>query len=170
MIQKKPMLEPQALKKLADLCAKSEHCTGEVKEKMRKWGLAEDVQQRIVDKLVDLHYIDDERFTEFFVHDKIKYNKWGRRKIEQALWLKKIDSGISIPVLDAIEDEEYLEVLRPLLVSKFASIKAETEYERSMKLIKFAMGRGFTIDLIRKAIDEGLIKGNDDDLNDGETY
>ena len=35
MIQKRPMMEPQALKKLADLCAKGEHCSGEMLEKMR---------------------------------------------------------------------------------------------------------------------------------------
>ena len=36
MIQKRPILEPQALKKLADLCAKGEHCSGEMIEKMHK--------------------------------------------------------------------------------------------------------------------------------------
>ena len=51
MIQKRPMLEPQALKKLADLCAKGEHCSGEMLEKMRKWGLSEDAQARIIEKL-----------------------------------------------------------------------------------------------------------------------
>ena len=51
-------------------------------------------------------------------------------------------------------DDEYLTVLRPLLKNKLPGIKATTDYERSMKLIKFAMGRGFTIDLIRKCIDD----------------
>ena len=153
MIQKRPILEPQALKKLADLCAKGEHCSGEMLEKMRKWGLSE-----------------DSRYTESFVHDKIRYNKWGRRKIEQALWMKKVDSAISSPILDAIEDEEYLEVLRPLLASKYRTIKAESDYERSMKLIKFAMGRGFTMDLIRRCIDEGVVAADDDvDFVDDDT-
>ena len=107
-----------------------------------------------MEKLITLHYVDDSRYTESFVHDKIRYNKWGRRKIEQALWMKKVDNAISSPILDAIEDEEYLEVLRPLLASKYRTIKAESDYERSMKLIKFAMGRGFTMDLIRRCIDE----------------
>jgi recX family len=164
------MLEPQALKKLADLCAKGEHCSGEMLEKMRKWGLSEDAQARIMEKLTKMKYIDDARYTEFFVHDKIRYNRWGRRKIEQALWQKRVDNSISTPVLDAVEDEEYLEVLRPLLASKYPTIKAESDYERSMKLIKFAMGRGFTIDLIRKCIDEGVVEADDsiDFVDDGE--
>lgn len=170
MMLKRPILESQALKKLADLCAKGEHCSGEMLEKMRKWGLSEDAQARIMEKLTMMKYIDDARYTEFFVHDKIRYNRWGRRKIEQALWQKRVDSIISTPVLDAVEDEEYLEVLRPLLASKYPTIKAESDYERSMKLIKFAMGRGFTIDLIRKCIDEGVVEADDsiDFVDDGE--
>lgn len=170
MMLKRPILESQALKKLADLCAKGEHCSGEMLEKMRKWGLSEDAQARIIEKLTMMKYIDDARYTEFFVHDKIRYNRWGRRKIEQALWQKRVDSSISTPVLDAVEDEEYLEVLRPLLASKYPTIKAESDYERSMKLIKFAMGRGFTIDLIRKCIDEGVVEadGSIDFVDDGE--
>lgn len=153
MIQKKPITEPQALKKLGDLCAKSEHCSGEVMEKMYKWGLPEEAKARIMEKLISYGYIDDSRYTETFVHDKIKFNKWGRRKIEQALWQKRIDSKISTPILNSIEDEEYLEVLRPLLKSKYPTIKAESDYERSMKLVKYAMGKGFTFDLIKKCID-----------------
>lgn len=170
MMLKRPILESQALKKLADLCAKGEHCSGEMLEKMRKWGLSEDAQARIMEKLTMMKYIDDARYTEFFVHDKIRYNRWGRRKIEQALWQKRVDNSISSPVLDAVEDEEYLEVLRPLLASKYPTIKAESDYERSMKLIKFAMGRGFTIDLIRKCIDEGVVEADDsiDFVDDGE--
>ena len=130
----------------------------------------EDAQARIMEKLITLHYVDDSRYTESFVHDKIRYNKWGRRKIEQALWMKKVDSAISSPILDAIEDEEYLEVLRPLLASKYRTIKAENDYERSMKLIKFAMGRGFTMDLIRRCIDEGVVAADDDvDFVDDDT-
>ena len=97
-----------------------------------KWGLSEDAQARIMEKLTTMKYIDDARYTEFFVHDKIRYNRWGRRKIEQALWQKRVDNSISSPVLDAVEDEEYLEVLRPLLASKYPTIKAESDYERSM--------------------------------------
>ena len=162
MIQKRSILEPQALKKLADLCAKGEHCSGEMIEKMRKWGLSEDAQTRILEKLISLKYVDDERYTQFFVNDKIRYNRWGRRKIEQALWLKKVDSNIASSVLDAIDDAEYLEVLRPLMTSKYRTIKAESDYERSMKLIKFAMGRGFTMDLIRRCIDEGVVDSDGD--------
>lgn len=159
----KPMTEAEALKKLGNLCARGEHCSGEMQEKMHKWGLSTDAQERITDYLIEHKYIDDERFTRFFVHDKIAYNKWGRKKIEQALWMKRVPEQISRPILDEVPDDEYLTVLRPLLKNKLPGIKATTDYERSMKLIKFAMGRGFTIDLIRKCI------GDETEIDD-ETF
>jgi recX family len=163
MIQKKQIGEAEALRKLGDLCARGEHCSGEMAEKLRKWGIAADAQERIIDKLIDYKYIDNERFTRSFVRDKIAFNKWGRRKIEQALWQKRIPQSISQSILDEIEPEEYLNVLRPLLKSKYPSIKGETDYERSIKLIKYAMGRGFTLDLIRQCIDDASIV---DDINE----
>ena len=41
----------------------------------------------------------------------------------------------------------------------------ETDYERSMKLIKYAMGRGFTLDIIRLCIDDVTIV---DDIDDND--
>lgn len=161
MIQKKPITEAQALKKLGDLCAKTEHCSGEIMEKMYKMGLPEDAKTRIMEKLTKYSYVDDERFTNAYVYDKIRYNKWGRRKIEQALWAKRIDNKIANLVLDAVPDEEYLSVLRPLLKSKYPTIKAETDYERAVKLIKYALGKGFTFDLIKQCIDAAV---DEDDI------
>ncbi|MDK7762624.1 regulatory protein RecX [Prevotella bivia] len=161
MIQKKPITEAQALKRLGDLCAKTEHCSGEIIEKMYKMGLPEDAKTRIMEKLTKYSYVDDERFTNAYVYDKIRYNKWGRRKIEQALWAKRIDNKIANLVLDAVPDEEYLSVLRPLLKSKYPTIKAETDYERSVKLIKYALGKGFTFDLIKQCIDAAV---DEDDI------
>jgi regulatory protein len=52
-----------------------------------------------------------------------------------------------------VDDEEYLSMLRPLLKQKRRSIKAKSEYEATMKLIKFAMSRGFTMDIIKQCME-----------------
>ena len=69
------------------------------------------------------------------------------------MWLKHIDGDIQRDVLDDIDDEEYIAVLRPLLKTKRKSVKASSDYEMNMKLIRFAMGRGFTMDIIRQCLD-----------------
>lgn len=152
MFQKKAITEEKALQRLAALCAKAEYSTGDMDTKMRRWGLSEDARKRNIDYLVSHKYIDNSRFCRAFINDKITYNQWGRKKIEQALWMKHIPEDVSAPILNEIPEERYIEVLKPLLKAKWPTIKAETDYERSMKLIKFAMGRGFDLDIIKKSL------------------
>lgn len=143
----------QAYQKLSALCARSEHCQHELTEKMRQWGVSDEDQAEVMARLVKERYVDDLRFTRAFVKDKIAYAKWGRRKIEQALWLKHIDGQTAREVLDEVDDDQYLATLRPLLKQKHRTTKAASDYEMTTKLIKFALSRGFTIDIIRQCIE-----------------
>ena len=150
---KKEMTEQEAFLQLAALCAQAEHCEQEMRDKLKRWGIDESAQDRIIERLIRERYIDNERYARAFVKDKIRYNKWGRRKVQQALWLKRIDQEVQQRVLDEIDDQEYLSVLRPLLKQKRRSVKAESDYELNQKLVRFALGRGFTFDIIRQCLD-----------------
>ena len=138
---------------LAALCAQAEHCQWEMLEKMRRWELPEEEQARVMQRLVSERYVDDERYARAFVKDKVRYNKWGRRKVEQALWQKHIDEDIRQRVLDEVDDSEYLAVLKPLLQQKRRSTKAANDYELNQKLVRFAVSRGFTFDIIRQCLE-----------------
>ena len=165
---KKDMTEQEAYLQLAALCAQAEHCQQEMRDKMRRWEIDETVQNRIIDRLIKERYVDDERYARAFVKDKIRYNKWGRRKVQQALWQKHIDAEIQQRVLDEIDEKEYLDILRPLLKQKRKSIKAESDYELNQKLVRFALGRGFGFDIIRQClnVDDIDIEDIDDDETD----
>ena len=149
----KEVTEQGAYLQLAQLCARSEHCQHDMLEKMQRWGMTEEAQARVMQRLVSERYVDDERYARAFVHDKIRYNKWGQRKVEQALWQKRIDDDIRQQVLSEVDDEEYLSVLRPLLKQKRRSTKADSDYELNQKLMRFALSRGFTYDIIRQCLD-----------------
>ena len=150
---KKEITEQEAFLQLATLCAQAEHCEKEMRDKLKRWDVDDAAQDRIIQRLISERYIDDERYAQAFVKDKIRYNKWGRRKVQQALWLKHIDPEIQQRVLDEIDDSEYLDVLRPLLRQKRNTVKAQTDYELNQKLVRFALGRGFTFDIIRQCLD-----------------
>ena len=159
----KEVSEQGAYLQLAQLCARAEHCQYELIEKMRRWDMSDEAQARVMQRLVSERYVDDERYTQAFVRDKIRYNKWGRRKVEQALWQKHIDKDIRERVLNEVDDDEYLSVLRPLLKQKQKTLKDGSDYERNQKLVKFALQRGFTYDIIRQCID-----GDIDEMSDEE--
>ena len=147
------MTYEMALQRLSALCASAEHCEYEMTEKMRKWEVEESDRERIMEYLRKAKFVDDERYARAFVKDKIKYNKWGRRKVEQGLWAKHIAGDIRQRVLDEVDESQYKSVLTDLLKSKRRSIKAANDYEMNRKLIKFALSRGFDYSIIRQCID-----------------
>ncbi len=149
----KEKTEQEAYLQLAAMCAQAEHCEQEMRDKMKRWGVEPDAQDRVVARLVKERYIDNERYARAFVKDKIRYNKWGRRKVMQALWMKRIDDDIQHRVLDEIDDKEYIDVLIPLLKQKRKTIKAKSDYELNQKLARFALGRGFDFGIIRQCMD-----------------
>ena len=149
---KNELSEQQVFQKLAALCARAEHCQHDMLEKMRQWAVDDEVQARVMERLVKERYVDDRRYADAFVREKVRFNQWGRRKVEQALWMKHIDGDTAREALDTISDEEYVDILRPLLRQKRRSIKAQSDYELNMKLMKWAVGRGFTMDIIRQCI------------------
>ena len=148
----KPLTEKEVVRKLTALCARSEHCAHEMREKMRRWEVEEGTQERVIDYLQEHQYIDEERFCRAFVNDKLTYNRWGRRKVEMALAAKHISRETVQRVLEEVEPTHFEAVLRPLLEAKSRSVKADSDYERRTKLIRFALSRGFTMDVILKAL------------------
>ena len=149
----KEKTEQEAYLQLAAMCAQAEHCEQEMRDKMKRWGIEPDAQDRVVARLVKERYVDNERYARAFVKDKIRYNKWGRRKVMQALWMKRIDDDIQRSVLDEIDDKEFIDVLVPLLKQKRKTIKAKSDYELNQKLVRFALSRGFDFSIIRQCMD-----------------
>ena len=147
------MTYEMALQRLSALCASAEHCEYEMTAKMRKWEVEESDCERIMEYLRKAKFVDDERYARAFVKDKIKYNKWGRRKVEQGLWAKHIAEDIRQRVLDEVDESQYKSVLTDLMKSKRRSIKAANDYEMNRKLIKFALSRGFGYSIVRHCID-----------------
>lgn len=138
---------------MAAYCASAEHCRAEVVEKMQRWAMPCDAIGRVVERLEAEKYIDEERYCRAFVSDKYRMAKWGKLKIAQALCLKKISSSVYQPILNAIDDEEYIAILQGLLNSKRKSVYAADKYAQGNKLVRFALGRGFEMKDIRRCME-----------------
>lgn len=151
---KRQKTEQQVLESLASICSRAEHCTADLEEKLRRWNVPADARMRIIARLEHEGYVDDSRYAELFVSEKVNIAGWGRRKIEQALRMKHIDSSTYAPYLDAVTEEEWLSHLRPLLKSKAASLPPLDEWQRSARLMRFALSRGFEMQQIRICLDE----------------
>ena len=79
------------------------------------------------------------------------------------MWLKRIPKSISSPIFDEMDEKEYTQVLRKLLDAKRKTITAKNDFEAKGKLIKFALGRGFSMEVIRKCLDTDGYNMEDED-------
>lgn len=146
------MTQEQIISKLTAVCARAEHCKDDMLRRMQRWQVDEATQREVISYLVKEKYIDEERYSRFFINDKIKYNRWGRRKVEQALYFKHIPREVYEPLLDDVANEDFESVLLPLLQNKEKSLKYANDYEKRMKLLRFAMQRGFSYEQADKCI------------------
>lgn len=141
--------EAEALNKAAAYCSAAEHCTSEVRGKLKTWGM-EPHAEAVIARLTEEGFIDENRYAQSFTKEKIRYNRWGRVKVAQALRLKEIPADIIRKAVGAFNEEEYEEILQQLLQSKARAVSARSEYEKHGKLIRFALSRGFEMPLITR--------------------
>lgn len=140
-----PMKPEVALKRLSATCARREICEQDAIKKLRLWQIPEEEQAKIMAQLIRYGFIDNERYARAYVEDKMKYNRWGRRKVEMMLRTKGIDDDIISAAIEEFADEESTEdTLRQLLQEKLRSLRNETdEFKKKQKLLRFAISRGF---------------------------
>jgi regulatory protein len=137
----------QVLKKAMAMCSQSERCRLGVIAKLRLWGLSEQEISMAIDYLVKERFLDEERFVDFYIHDKLRLNKWGKIKLVHMLRQKQIPEELIRSALSCIDDELYEKILYDLLKAKIKSVKGLSDYERSGKLAMFAQSHGFEVEL-----------------------
>ena len=164
------MTKEQVLYKLTSLCARAEYCQHDMLEKMRKWEVNSVDKAEIMEYLLREKYVDEERYARHFISDKLRFNNWRRRKVEQALYMKRIPESIYRPILDEQCDEDYEDILMPLLRNKLRTVKGKNSYDIRNKIIRFALSRGFETDLVLKAVDKLQIGGDDCDCLEGDSW
>lgn len=159
------LTEPRALNRIASYCSKAERCEMDVRRKLVCWELTEDEISRIVKRLYDEKFLNKERFCKSFIIDKTKFNKWGKTKIIFELKKRKIPESVYLPILEEFGDEDFDEQLEKILTTKIKNVKAKDEYDKRNKLIRFALGRGFSMDATIKCVNKLLNSNYEDDIS-----
>lgn len=146
------LTEEQAYQKLASLCAVSEQCISDIRRKMQRWVIIGDAET-IIGRLIKERFIDEHRFARAFALDKFRYNHWGREMIRMEMRRRNISSADIDYGISEIPQEEYESVLRHLIEAKRPTVKGKSEYEVNQKIMRYALGKGFTMDEILRYID-----------------
>lgn len=155
---KKTVSEKNAYSRMARICSMRECCSFDIKQKLKRMQLDDDVIDRVLSLLQKQQYIDDARFSRSFINDKLRFSKWGKTKIEFALRQKQIPQEAIDEAFEEFSDELLTESLKPLLEKKMKSVKGKSEYEKRTKVIRFGLSRGFSMQNILKCL--GTLPGD----------
>lgn len=133
-------------------CSGAEHCCLEVRQMLERREAESADIERIIKYLIKEGYIDESRYAAAFVHDKVRFAKWGRAKIAQALWQKRIPTGVADAALASIDEDEYMAAIKDVVASRYRQTKGATEYERKIKTMKSVCSRGYEPALVRRVL------------------
>ncbi len=154
MKDKKPLSTYAARLRMADLCARSEQCEYDIRQKLYKAGLSSAATAEIINYLTENKFIDNSRFARSFARDKCRFSSWGKYKIRMALAAKRISSADIAEGLAAIEEKDYLQALRRTAEAKARTLElfGEEARENRMKLYRHVMARGFEPNLASEMV------------------
>ena len=137
----------QALQSLMRMCARSERSSGDALRLMKRWGVADDDARKVLARLQSERFIDDARYAEAFVRDKLNLSGWGAYKIKMSLRAKGISreviEGVVAPMIEATDMTERLE---EMMQRKMRTLKYSSPYDAKTKLIRFAASRGYDME------------------------
>lgn len=143
-----------ALNKAMAICAGREMCQYDIRQKLKTWKLAEDETDKILNLLTEGKFIDEERYAVAYTKDKFRYNKWGKMKIGAGLRMKRIPDEIISRALLSIDDTEYLDLLKAIIVKQQKSVRAKNQYDLKGKILRHCLSKGFESHLVYDLLGE----------------
>lgn len=143
------------LQKAMRACSGREYCISDINALMERWGSADaETKEWVIEKLKAEKFIDEYRYSRAYVVDHFRHDHWGRIKISMALKQKRVDQAAIASGLEAIEEDEYHELLKRILTDQRKRIKAKNRLDLKGKLLRYALGKGFESHLVYDAIND----------------
>ena len=143
----------QALAALMRLAARSEKSSGDALRLMQNWGVEPSARQGVLQRLIDDKFIDDRRYAEAFVRDKMRFSGWGVFKLRAALRNKSISTDIVEDVLRMLDSNNMSDRLRECLERKMRTTKYTTRYDLKSKLMRYGASLGYDFESVGDVVD-----------------
>ncbi len=141
--------QDELLHRAQKVCSGREYCISDIMSLLDRWGARDEkTRSAIIDKLIADKFIDEIRYCRAFARDHFTYSQWGRVKITQGLKSKNIPAEAIASGLEAIDEEEYLALLRKIIEDQKKRIKAKNRYDLKGKILRHALGKGFESHLV----------------------
>lgn len=147
-----------ALLKLQQYCVYQDRNHQEVRSKLLKMKIYGDGLEQIMASLIEDDFLNEERFAKAYATGKFRINNWGKIKIKMQLKSKRVSEYCIKVGLNEIDDEEYEEVLKSILIKKANELERKNlnRFQLKSKLYTFAQTRGFESFVISPMLEDIL--------------
>lgn len=108
-------------------------------------GANQEITDRVYDRLIEKGYIDDEKFTRFWVENRNHTKGSSRRKLMNELRVKGVESGVIEQALAETERSDESEIQKII-------VKKRKKYSDDTKLMQYLARQGFSYDDIKSAL------------------
>lgn len=129
------------------LLSRRDHSEKELMRKLKEKGYAEGSEEAVA-KLKSSGYVDDERFCRLFASELVRLKGYGKRRIEQELYLKGVSRDIISAVLEEIsfDNDKLSDIIRRKYLSKM------TDEKGKQRAINALMRLGYSYREIKDAL------------------
>ncbi len=135
----------KALRKGCDFLARRPHSARQLRQKLGRT-FEPEVVERVLERLIELRYLDDSRFAVEFAAQRLEHAPRGVALLVAELRgrgvsAEEAEQAVAAALAERGEDEPAV-ALR-VAVRKLASLRGESVEERRNRLLRFLTGRGF---------------------------
>lgn len=143
------MVRPRSVKEMRDYLWRKTRATyyksraGEVKERL---SVPQDIADRVLDRLIEKGYLDDEKFTRFWVENRHLRKGTSLRRLNLELSQKGVERGVVERVIaeSVRSDEGELEKI---------IAKKRARYPDRQKFMQYLIRQGFSYDDVTRALE-----------------
>lgn len=157
--------QKKILERLQAQCVRREYCKQDIlKKAIERCEGDKEAAAEIVDSLLADKFVSDLRFASAFAREKASINGWGPTKIRYQLRAKGVSNSDIDEALGEIDEDKADNRLEKLLSNKWKSLAGDSQAK--LKLLKFALSRGYEYDKIKALVDKISSQSVSDETSD----
>ncbi len=140
------LMRPHSLREVKDYLYRKTRPTRQKNGELKP-GVSPEITSRVLVRLVDKGYIDDQKFTRYWIENRYVKKGISQRKLVAELMQKGVDSAIIQAELASSERSDKSEIGKII-------DKKRSKYPDEQKLIAYLARQGFSYDDIKSALSD----------------
>lgn len=129
-----------------DLISRRLRSEREIRDYARRKQWTEDNTERVIDRLCERGYLNDERFAESFVRSRANTRNFSAKRMKVELQKKGVKPDTITNILAESDDYDEMAALRKMIAKKI------NKYDDERKLVAYLARQGFKYDDIKSAL------------------